>query len=157
MADSLVTCLVSQLGTPPPPHTHTYKPPSCCYCPQCTTALMYMTLVSFRKRVKESMFPGSLPPNSEAPGNTRVLPNQQTNLEQLSRPSQMVKTAIANLINYQVRTQLGAEVKVAPPFIELEPADCVYAVDHHFLFYCTYAVGQCCNLISNVIRTNKAS
>ena len=56
------------------------------------------------KRVKESIFPGSLHLNSEAPGTTRILPNQQTNLEQLARPSQMVKTAIANLINYQVIT-----------------------------------------------------
>ena len=91
MCDSLMTCQEFTLSTRSLTHLLMYV---------CTR----VSLAASRKRVKESIFPGSLHPNSEAPGTTRILPNQQTNLEQLARPSQMVKTAIANLINYQVIT-----------------------------------------------------
>ena len=95
MGDTLMTCQGPTLCTHAHINIHTHAQ---------THMHTHASVVTFRKRVKESIFPGSLPPNTEAPGNTRVLPKQQTNLEQLARPSQMVKTAIANLINYQVIT-----------------------------------------------------
>ena len=55
-------------------------------------------------RVGGILFPEPIKEESEVAStcSTQVVPNQPTNLQRLAEPSQVVKNAIANLINYQV-------------------------------------------------------
>ena len=49
------------------------------------------------------MFPETIKEEAEGTNcSTQMMPNQPTNLQRLAEPSQVVKNAIANLINYQV-------------------------------------------------------
>ena len=48
-----------------------------------------------------TMFPESSNEIEEIP-NTQVLPDQQTNLQRMAQPSQVLRAAIQNIANYQV-------------------------------------------------------
>ena len=50
------------------------------------------------------MFPETITEESEGIPSTQLNPNQSTNLQRLAEPSQIVKNAVANLINYQVNS-----------------------------------------------------
>jgi len=52
------------------------------------------------------MFPETITEESEGIPSTQLNPNQPTNLQRLAEPSQIVKNAVANLINYQVNLVL---------------------------------------------------
>lgn len=51
-------------------------------------------------RVRAAMFPETLEEGVQIPG-TQIHPDQETAVQRLSEPSQMLKTAVVNLINYQ--------------------------------------------------------
>ena len=52
-------------------------------------------------RVREAMFPETLEEGIQIPS-TQMHPDQPTAVQRLSEPSQMLKHAVVNLINYQV-------------------------------------------------------
>ena len=54
------------------------------------------------QRVRAAMFPETLEEGMEIPS-TQYDANQPTAVQRLSEPSQMLKHAVVNLINYQVR------------------------------------------------------
>lgn len=53
------------------------------------------------QRVRAAMFPETLPEGVQIPS-TQVHPDQPTAVQRLAEPSQMLKHAVVNLINYQV-------------------------------------------------------
>lgn len=53
------------------------------------------------QRVRAAMFPETLEEGIEIPS-TQFDPSQSTAVQRLSEPSQMLKHAVVNLINYQV-------------------------------------------------------
>lgn len=55
------------------------------------------------QRVRAAMFPETMPEGVQIPS-TQIQPDQPTAVQRLSEPSQMLKHAVVNLINYQVRT-----------------------------------------------------
>lgn len=54
------------------------------------------------QRVRAAMFPETLDEGMEIPS-TQFDPQQPTAVQRLAEPSQMLKHAVVNLINYQVR------------------------------------------------------
>jgi len=54
------------------------------------------------QRVRAAMFPETLEEGIQIPS-TQIHPDQPTAVQRLSEPSQMLKHAVVNLINYQVR------------------------------------------------------
>lgn len=54
------------------------------------------------QRVRAAMFPETLEEGVPIPS-TQVHPDQPTAVQRLAEPSQMLKHAVVNLINYQVR------------------------------------------------------
>ena len=52
-------------------------------------------------RVRMGMFPGEIPGDEATPPNSG---GQQSNVQRLSQPSQLLKTTVSNLANYQVHT-----------------------------------------------------
>ena len=52
-------------------------------------------------RVREAMFPETLEEGLQIPS-TQIHPDQPTAVQRLAEPSQMLKHAVVNLINYQV-------------------------------------------------------
>lgn len=61
------------------------------------------------QRVRAAMFPETLEEGFQIPS-TQIHPGQSTAVQRLAEPSQMLKHAVVNLINYQVTT-LEAEGK----------------------------------------------
>ena len=57
------------------------------------------------------MFPESATDGEKIPS-TQLVADQPTNLQQLSQPSQMLRTALQNLVNYQVGENMVHEVMV---------------------------------------------
>lgn len=55
------------------------------------------------QRIRAAMFPETLEEGIQIPS-TQIHPDQPTAVQRLSEPSQMLKHAVVNLINYQVRT-----------------------------------------------------
>ena len=55
------------------------------------------------QRVRAAMFPETLEEGIQIPS-TQIHPDQPTAVQRLAEPSQMLKHAVVNLINYQVRT-----------------------------------------------------
>jgi len=53
------------------------------------------------QRLREAMFPETLEEGTEIPS-TQFDPSQQTAVQRLSEPSQMLRHAVENLINFQV-------------------------------------------------------
>lgn len=53
------------------------------------------------QRVRAAMFPETIPEGVQIPS-TQIEPDQPTAVQRLSEPSQMLKHAVVNLINYQV-------------------------------------------------------
>lgn len=53
------------------------------------------------QRVRAAMFPETLEEGFQIPS-TRTHPGQSTAVQRLAEPSQMLKHAVVNLINYQV-------------------------------------------------------
>ncbi|XP_062388449.1 junction plakoglobin [Sardina pilchardus] len=53
------------------------------------------------QRVRAAMFPETLAEGEAALSSTQSEPGQQTNVQRLAEPSQLLKTAIVHLINYQ--------------------------------------------------------
>ena len=53
------------------------------------------------QRVRAAMFPETLAEGEAALSSTQGEPGQQTNVQRLAEPSQLLKTAIVHLINYQ--------------------------------------------------------
>ena len=53
------------------------------------------------QRVRAAMFPETLEEGIQIPS-TQIHPDQPTAVQRLSEPSQMLKHAVVNLINYQV-------------------------------------------------------
>lgn len=58
------------------------------------------------QRVRAAMFPETLEEGIEIPS-TQFINNQATAVQRLSEPSQMLKHAVVNLINYQVPLLAG--------------------------------------------------
>ena len=52
-------------------------------------------------RVREAMFPETMEEGLQIPS-TQIHPDQPTAVQRLAEPSQMLKHAVVNLINYQV-------------------------------------------------------
>lgn len=52
------------------------------------------------------MFPETMPEGVQIPS-TQIQPDQPTAVQRLSEPSQMLKHAVVNLINYQVLSSAG--------------------------------------------------
>lgn len=67
-------------------------------------------------RVRQAMFPESLDEGMEIPS-TQVDNRKPTAVQQLAEPSQMLKTAVANLIHYQDDTELAT--RAIPELIKL--------------------------------------
>ena len=57
------------------------------------------------QRVRAAMFPETLEEGVQIPS-TQIHPDQPTAVQRLAEPSQMLKHAVVNLINYQVRQAL---------------------------------------------------
>ena len=57
------------------------------------------------QRVRAAMFPETLEEGIEIPS-TQLDPAQPTAVQRLAEPSQMLKHAVVNLINYQVKIQI---------------------------------------------------
>lgn len=53
------------------------------------------------QRVRAAMFPETLVEGEAVLSSTQGEPGQQTNVQRLAEPSQLLKTAIVHLINYQ--------------------------------------------------------
>lgn len=53
-------------------------------------------------RVREAMFPETMEEGLQIPS-TQIHPDQPTAVQRLAEPSQMLKHAVVNLINYQVQ------------------------------------------------------
>ena len=53
------------------------------------------------QRIRAAMFPETLEEGIQIPS-TQIHPEQPTAVQRLSEPSQMLKHAVVNLINYQV-------------------------------------------------------
>ncbi|KAF4531458.1 hypothetical protein B566_EDAN004229 [Ephemera danica] len=68
------------------------------------------------QRVRAAMFPETLEEGTEIPS-TQFDPQQQTAVERLSEPSQMLKHAVVNLINYQDDADLAT--RAIPELIKL--------------------------------------
>ncbi|RWS30943.1 armadillo-like protein [Leptotrombidium deliense] len=68
------------------------------------------------QRVRAAMFPETLEEGMEIPS-TQLDPNQQTAVQRLSEPSQMLKHAVVNLINYQDDADLAT--RAIPELIKL--------------------------------------
>ncbi len=51
-------------------------------------------------RIRMNMFPGEVAGDEATP--TNMPPGQQSNLQRLAQPSQLLKTTVSNLANYQV-------------------------------------------------------
>ena len=56
------------------------------------------------QRIRAAMFPETLEEGIQIPS-TQIHPEQPTAVQRLSEPSQMLKHAVVNLINYQVFVQ----------------------------------------------------
>ena len=56
----------------------------------------------FSVRIRQAMFPESMDDGSNVPV-PQLDPTANTAVQRLSQPSQMVKNAVVDLINYQVR------------------------------------------------------
>lgn len=52
-------------------------------------------------RIRMTMFPEAIQEGEEVPS-TQMMPNQQTNLQRLSQPAQILKSALSSLATYQV-------------------------------------------------------
>lgn len=63
------------------------------------------------QRVRVAMFPETLEEGVQIPS-TQVNPDQPTAVQRLSEPSQMLKCAVVNLINYQVRVCCRMKTKL---------------------------------------------
>ncbi len=61
------------------------------------------------QRVRAAMFPETLEEGIEIPS-TQFNQTQPTAVQRLAEPSQMLKHAVVNLINYQVRIDLGRNI-----------------------------------------------
>lgn len=59
------------------------------------------------QRVREAMFPESLE-SGVTILSTQTDPSQMTNVQKLAEPSQLLKTAIVHLINYQDDAELAS-------------------------------------------------
>ncbi|XP_076459737.1 catenin beta-like [Babylonia areolata] len=68
------------------------------------------------QRVRAAMFPESMPEGVQIPS-TQVHPDQPTAVQRLSEPSQMLKHAVVNLINYQDDADLAT--RAIPELIKL--------------------------------------
>ena len=68
------------------------------------------------QRVRAAMFPETLDEGMEIPS-TQFDPNQATSVQRLSEPSQMLKHAVVNLINYQDDADLAT--RAIPELIKL--------------------------------------
>lgn len=68
------------------------------------------------QRVRAAMFPETLDEGMEIPS-TQFDPNQSTSVQRLSEPSQMLKHAVVNLINYQDDADLAT--RAIPELIKL--------------------------------------
>lgn len=68
------------------------------------------------QRVRAAMFPETLPEGVQIPS-TQVHPDQPTAVQRLSEPSQMLKHAVVNLINYQDDADLAT--RAIPELIKL--------------------------------------
>lgn len=60
------------------------------------------------QRVRAAMFPETLDEGMEIPS-TQFDPQQPTAVQRLAEPSQMLKHAVVNLINYQVCVWMSCE------------------------------------------------
>ena len=67
-----------------------------------TTLVLFYCGSFCSDRLRMVMFPETITEESEGIPSTQLNPNQPTNLQRLAEPSQIVKNAVANLINYQV-------------------------------------------------------
>lgn len=63
------------------------------------------------QRVRAAMFPETLEEGIQIPS-TQIHPDQPTAVQRLSEPSQMLKHAVVNLINYQVCRSFNFVAKV---------------------------------------------
>ncbi|ESP00767.1 hypothetical protein LOTGIDRAFT_205205 [Lottia gigantea] len=68
------------------------------------------------QRVRAAMFPETLPEGVQIPS-TQIHPDQPTAVQRLSEPSQMLKHAVVNLINYQDDADLAT--RAIPELIKL--------------------------------------
>ena len=68
------------------------------------------------QRVRGAMFPETLDEGMQAP-QAQIHPGQETAVQRLSEPSQMLKSAVVNLINYQDDADLAT--KAIPELIKL--------------------------------------
>ncbi|XP_046326477.1 catenin beta-like isoform X2 [Haliotis cracherodii] len=68
------------------------------------------------QRVRAAMFPETLPAGVQIPS-TQIHPDQPTAVQRLSEPSQMLKHAVVNLINYQDDADLAT--RAIPELIKL--------------------------------------
>ena len=68
------------------------------------------------QRVRDAMFPETLDEGMQVP-QTAIHPGAETAVQRLSEPSQMLKSAVVNLINYQDDADLAT--KAIPELIKL--------------------------------------
>lgn len=61
------------------------------------------------ERVMRTMFPETIQEGDEIPS-TQMMPNQQTNLQRLSQPAQILKSALSSLATYQGSTEMTAQM-----------------------------------------------
>ncbi|XP_064389346.1 junction plakoglobin-like isoform X2 [Halichondria panicea] len=59
-------------------------------------------------RIRMNMFPGEVAGDEATP--TNMPPGQQSNLQRLAQPSQLLKTTVSNLANYQSSTDMTAQL-----------------------------------------------
>ncbi|KAG8006637.1 Catenin beta-1, partial [Nibea albiflora] len=90
------------------------------------------------QRVRAAMFPETLV-EGEAAMPVQSDPTQQSNVQRLAEPSQLLKTAIVHLINYQDDAELatraspamvGAVVRAMTTAVDMETARCAASVLH---------------------------
>lgn len=69
------------------------------------------------QRVRHAMFPETLDEGMQIPAAPQLHPGAETAVQKLSHPSQMLKSAVVNLINYQDDADLAT--KAIPELIKL--------------------------------------
>ena len=79
------------------------------FCPFFSLEMNQQLCLTRSQRVRVAMFPETLDEGMEIP-QTQFNPNQATAVQRLTEPSQMLKHAVVNLINYQVSHHLSSVV-----------------------------------------------
>jgi catenin beta 1 len=80
------------------------------------------------QRVRAAMFPETLDEGLEIPS-TQMDPAQPTAVQRLSEPSQMLKHAVVNLINYQAVLRIRIRIHVFLCLLDPDPDPLVRGVD----------------------------